>query len=377
MHQRLRAFLSGLLIIAVSRPLGAQHALVIDVGLAGAHFPDDNVSAGGPYLRLTGSAMTSQLFGSYDAGAITSIGSASGYGSVRAGIRTGLTPGWNAEVATELSAVAGSNHNGAAGTALLGGRATWTSLGWGGWLHADTHSSGRTNATLLGSGADAGLWASWSQLQISATVLHEATRAELFAGRFRTGFLGTVPVNYSEGSIAVHVEGDRTSFDGSASLRRDPDATKLWETSSLASLAVWAGDQFAFVFTAARQLPDWVRGADAAESFSVGMRFRQPTPERARALRVMPYVLLTDDADPRAFRVRAAGARTLEVMGDFTDWEARPLVRAGSVFDLGAKLTSGVHRLLVRVDGGAWRAAVNTPVVDDEFGGKVGLLVVP
>ena len=34
-------------------------------------------------------------------------------------------------------------------------------------------------------------------------------------------------------------------------------------------------------------------------------------------------------------------------------------------------------RAVVRIDGGAWRAAANTPAVDDDLGGRVGLLVVP
>jgi hypothetical protein len=31
----------------------------------------------------------------------------------------------------------------------------------------------------------------------------------------------------------------------------------------------------------------------------------------------------------------------------------------------------------VRIDGGAWMPAANTPAVDDDFGGRVGLLLVP
>ena len=38
---------------------------------------------------------------------------------------------------------------------------------------------------------------------------------------------------------------------------------------------------------------------------------------------------------------------------------------------------SGTHRIVVRIDGGPWRPATNTPAVDDDLGGRVGLLVVP
>jgi hypothetical protein len=40
-------------------------------------------------------------------------------------------------------------------------------------------------------------------------------------------------------------------------------------------------------------------------------------------------------------------------------------------------MPSGTHRVLVRIDGGEWRPAANTPAVDDDLGGRVGLLVVP
>jgi len=40
-------------------------------------------------------------------------------------------------------------------------------------------------------------------------------------------------------------------------------------------------------------------------------------------------------------------------------------------------LVAGTHRVVVRIDGAAWRPATNTPAVDDDLGGRVGLLVVP
>jgi hypothetical protein len=40
-------------------------------------------------------------------------------------------------------------------------------------------------------------------------------------------------------------------------------------------------------------------------------------------------------------------------------------------------MSKGTHRMLVRIDRGAWRPAANTPAVNDDLGGRVGLLVVP
>jgi Glycogen recognition site of AMP-activated protein kinase len=91
----------------------------------------------------------------------------------------------------------------------------------------------------------------------------------------------------------------------------------------------------------------------------------------------MPVVQIVDSAGTRVLRVRAAGASQVEVMGDFTNWEAQPLSRSGAVFERAVTVSSGSHRLLLRINGGEWRPAANTPSVDDDFGGKAGLLVVP
>jgi hypothetical protein len=46
-------------------------------------------------------------------------------------------------------------------------------------------------------------------------------------------------------------------------------------------------------------------------------------------------------------------------------------------FEHAFTLTTGTHRVDVRIDGGPWRPAANTPAEDDDLGGRAGLLVVP
>ena len=83
------------------------------------------------------------------------------------------------------------------------------------------------------------------------------------------------------------------------------------------------------------------------------------------------------DDEQRVVRVRAPTARTVEVMADFTDWTPLSLRAVGDLFVREVAVAPGTHRVVVRVDGGPWRPAVNTPAVDDDLGGRVGLLVVP
>ena len=109
------------------------------------------------------------------------------------------------------------------------------------------------------------------------------------------------------------------------------------------------------------------------------MRFFEPSPARSRAERARPVVLVAGTGEQRVIRVQASGARTVELMADFTNWEPVTLSPAtsGGGFERSFTLASGSHRVVVRIDGTTWRPPTNTPAVDDDLGGRVGLLVVP
>lgn len=361
----------------MSRPLGAQRPLIIDVGVAAARFADDDATAFGPAIRLVASGTRGRLFGTAEGGSIVTFGAASAYGSLSAGVRSSLGAKWLGDVSGELASVAGSNSNGGAGTSIGSARLTWNGESYGTWIRGTGHLAARANSTLNGAGADVGAWWTLPRAQLSASVLREWTQAELYADPFRIGFMGTTPVRYTEAAVGLHAEGDRATLDVSVGARRDRDAARLYEPVLNATMALWTGERSAFVISASRQQPDWIRGADAADVFSIAMRFRQPTPAGDRSARTIAVVYLTESPDGRTLSVRAAGARSVDIMGDFTGWEPEALTRYGSTFARAVTISPGSHRLLVRVDGGAWRPAANTPTVDDDLGGRAGLLVVP
>ena len=64
-------------------------------------------------------------------------------------------------------------------------------------------------------------------------------------------------------------------------------------------------------------------------------------------------------------------------MGDFTDWQSVDFGRDGAVWKLDRPLSSGLHRLLLRIDGGPWIAPANLPRGSDQLGGIVGLITIP
>ncbi|HST61753.1 MAG TPA: glycogen-binding domain-containing protein [Longimicrobium sp.] len=79
----------------------------------------------------------------------------------------------------------------------------------------------------------------------------------------------------------------------------------------------------------------------------------------------------------RTLRVRIPGAARVELKGDFTEWEPLALTPGDEPGTWEAVLSAapGTYRLNVRVDGGEWSAPPGLLDVPDEFGGRVGLLV--
>lgn len=97
--------------------------------------------------------------------------------------------------------------------------------------------------------------------------------------------------------------------------------------------------------------------------------------------RVDPPAMTVADgtAGNRIITVRVPSAQRVELMGDFTDWtpvQMSPTQPSGS-WSVSLPLTSGVHQVNIRANGGAWSVPQGLTAVTDEFGGSVGILVVP
>jgi hypothetical protein len=132
-------------------------------------------------------------------------------------------------------------------------------------------------------------------------------------------------------------------------------------------------------------------GRYASAALRIGGRRLLTSDPTLRAELTLPYELerLRRTARPGDFQVQSTqdgtrlvrltlrGARTVELMADFTDWMPVPFEeRADGVWELALFISPGVHRVNVRVDGGAWRVPPGLTAARDEFGGEVGLMVV-
>jgi len=77
------------------------------------------------------------------------------------------------------------------------------------------------------------------------------------------------------------------------------------------------------------------------------------------------------------FEVVAPNAHRVEISGDFSGWEPVALESVSNgKWRADVHAATGVHRLLMRVDGGEWAPPPNVAVARDELLGDVGVVTV-
>jgi len=156
----------------------------------------------------------------------------------------------------------------------------------------------------------------------------------------------------------------------------------------LAEIPIWG--RIAALVSGGRYPPDPVRGVLAANYASVGVRIsalRTTQPPTIAGLRATVWDSVPSSRstielvgwDGGAYTVRVqANAESVELAADFTDWNPLSLTRtAADTWEIRLPIPAGVHRVNVRFDGGAWRAPGGLRAAMDEFGGEVGILIVP
>jgi hypothetical protein len=370
----------GLLIaFLVSRPLGAQDRTIVELGGSLVRFQADTVETAGVHAHLSRTGELGPLLASASAGALAGAGGVSGFADLSGRWLGRIVGVWRPELTGELGALVvpgARSSSDYASSGLLSVRLLRPVGAGGVWLRGSGNLAQRRPDLLAGNGIGTGLWWRWPGLDVVASVAREWNVAQLFLGAGREGYVGTVPVAYTEGALGLRVERDAATLAVSGTIRRDPGAEHLVERGVSATATFWHSPTRALVVNVVSQLPDFVRGGDALQSVSVGIRWNEASPAVGRALRVRPIILVSGDSAARTVRVRAPGARRVEIMGDFSDWAPITLAPSGDVFSLVLPIAAGTRRVVVRVDGGEWVPAANTPAVDDDFGGRVGLLVV-
>jgi hypothetical protein len=165
---------------------------------------------------------------------------------------------------------------------------------------------------------------------------------------------------------------------------------KAWgSVSVVAWLVPWAG----LVAGGGTYPVDLTQGFPGGRFITLGLRVKPPDrPAAAVAARSSTAMAAngpatsggmdTFQALPAAhgqvtLRIRAANASRVEINGDFTIWQPVPLAANGAGWwTVTLPIEPGTHEMVVRTDGGDWIVPPGLTAVTDEFGGRVGILVV-
>ncbi len=102
-------------------------------------------------------------------------------------------------------------------------------------------------------------------------------------------------------------------------------------------------------------------------------------PRLPRGVRPTAAAFQVDEADrgARRLRVRVPGARSVELAGDFTNWQPIALERGDmDQWYVTLAIAPGMHRVAIRIDGDTWTTPPGIPAIADEFQGTVGVIIV-
>ena len=264
-----------------------------------------------------------------------------------------------------------------------------------------SHGLARLRAHVLGS-----RWGAWAGPLAGTISRGSGSRAAsgVAAGWWWRSHIGALQLSWTRVAVGDTAYSDlegrarwrRGAFDveGSAGVRmasRGGGSGVYGDVSAALRLTAWMG-----LLVAAGTYPsDPVRGSIPGRFVTVGLRL---APKQTPRVAVVPQIAPppAPGAPESAGRLESArvtveqldglpilvvhvsGARRVEVMGDFTDWQPVALAAAGKGrFQYALSLPAGMLRFNVRVDGGPWGVPAGAGVAADEFDGSVGVLVVP
>lgn len=256
--------------------------------------------------------------------------------------------------------------------AQLPGFGAWTTGLWGG---AGVGRLGREVGTASTvTTLEAGGWLRRSQLHTSLTVATQRTRLDTIGAP-------AVARSFAALDATLFAEWRSPTVELSATTiaRRAPNQSSSLLGAIYATGAWWLTSRLAATASAGDLAADPLRGFPSRRLVAAGLRWRLGAlvkRPRASAATVTAEVVRRGGAT--VLRVHAPAARQVEVRGDFTGWQPVPLVRAGAAWELRLDTrAAGTVRLALRIDGGAWRLPENLPAVEDDFGERSALLVIP
>jgi len=280
----------------------------------------------------------------------------------------------------EASAVGGgATHSDGVGT----GR--WTGLARG---HFMTENAGAYVGAGIGGANDGSTWRPVRQADAGVWARHDGWT--LLASASPQTVDDTI--RFTDSQAAARWESDRVEAGVSGGVRsgsRFVTSGSNGRSWASATLLVRLTSYAALVGSAGTYPIDLAQGFPGGRFASIGLRVATPRPrsevpsERASAREIESAGAVTAFAIEPAgngrwtMRVRAPGARSVDVNADFTGW--KPVALAASAdgwWTATLAIAPGRYQTNVRIDGGAWLAPPGLVAVRDEFGGVFGVLTV-
>jgi hypothetical protein len=372
-----------ILCAAGGQPAGAQIRASIESGIGGA----DLQRGEGKFAALSsGLSWSGSWFRVNAEGTYANVGSM-GYGTSGRATVSAFTPiagSFLAEAYGTGTGVTGLGR-GSAAAWLAGARLHLRNAERGAWLSGALGAE-RSNATRR---VEAGFWKQWGSLAVQL----QGGQTSVETVGFRTSVSGD--------TLNPRVDSIQTSSHES---RTDLSAWVRWGTGPL-QLGVGAGQYLASARTtrlyweseAALALTSRIAivgaAGDRPTDLTIGM-----TGGRYMILSLRASLVGTSTASRPAaappnraglqsrrldqtlveLRLPGRGAETVEVMGDFTDWQPVPLEQiGGGWWRIVLSATPGVHYLNVRMDGSDWQVPPGVTAVPDDYYGKVGVIRIP
>jgi hypothetical protein len=239
-----------------------------------------------------------------------------------------------------------------------------------------------------------GTWRSGLTMQRSVTNDYQLMEASGIA-------LGEIAPNYTLGDAVVQLSWQRGNWwvQANRGWREGRRATVGTASSYNVALAVNVNASTTLIAQGGEQMADVLRGVPQARYTGLAVRWNPVRPRTlrrdARALAdvrgttgsgvvVVPdvrgdEVLLqrTEGQGIITIAINAPANAVVDIAVSSADWTPMRMARTGDAFVHQLTLSSGPHRIAVRINGGAWRAPRGLAPVNDEFGGKAGIVVIP
>lgn len=356
------------LLLFVPLSLAAQvRSATVDLSVARMRYADSidaTTMSISPMFRLVDGRRSFNAFGTF-----SSLGSAAS----NAGTLNGIVRVGGGRIFGEIEGIAGGSlHTDGARTGqILGlGRVNFASRKSGAWLGAGggTNWDGTWRALVQG---DAGAW------------------IERGGGRAAVRLIPTAvddTIRYADAFVSAGFVDERLELDASFGFRSGDQLPSLpanRNTWGSVGAAYWLSAALAMVASAGTYPVDFAQGFPGGQFVSMSLRWRpgmvsQPLKPLPVMRAVSPFQVERESGSAHRLRIRVPSARSVELKGDFTGWRPVALSSDGRGWWVTSlPIASGTHELNVRVDAGAWGVPPGLTVLRDEFGGTVGLLVIP